>query len=94
MLIRGTRAIQILVGLVMLAGLFLASQAFELATVFFVLDNFLFGIEIEGVQEVGLVSKEEALRRFQETVGLEPTGFPDQPTLAALLRAVRDRMKE
>jgi DNA integrity scanning protein DisA with diadenylate cyclase activity len=41
LLIRGTRAIQILVGLVMLAGLFLASQAFELATVFFVLDNFL-----------------------------------------------------
>jgi uncharacterized protein (TIGR00159 family) len=41
LLIRGTRAIQILVGLVMLAGLFLASQAFELSTVFFVLDNFL-----------------------------------------------------
>jgi hypothetical protein len=35
-----------------------------------------------------------ALREFQEAEGLEPTGFPDQPTLASLLRAVRDRLKE
>lgn len=35
-----------------------------------------------------------ALRTFQEAEDLEPTGFPDQPTLAALLRAVRDRLKE
>lgn len=41
LLIRGTRAVQILVGLVMLAGLFLASQAFQLATLSFILDNFL-----------------------------------------------------
>jgi hypothetical protein len=37
---------------------------------------------------------QSALRRFQEGEGLETTGFPDQPTLAALLRAVRDRLKE
>ena len=41
LLIRGTRAVQILVGLVMLAGLFLASQAFDLATLSFILDNFV-----------------------------------------------------
>jgi uncharacterized protein (TIGR00159 family) len=41
LLIRGTRAVQILVGLLMLAALFLASQAFQLGTLSFLLDNFL-----------------------------------------------------
>jgi diadenylate cyclase len=41
LLIRGTRAVQILVGLVMLAGAYLASQTFQLATISFILDNFL-----------------------------------------------------
>ena len=41
LLIRGTRAVQILVGLVLLAGASLASKAFELATVQWILDNFL-----------------------------------------------------
>ena len=41
LLIRGTRAVQILVGLLLLIGAYLASQAFGLQTLSFVLDNFL-----------------------------------------------------
>ncbi|MEN8181795.1 MAG: diadenylate cyclase CdaA [Myxococcota bacterium] len=41
LLVRGTRAVQILVGLVILAAAFLASQAFQLATLSFILNNFL-----------------------------------------------------
>ena len=40
-LIRGTRAVQILVGLLLLIGTSLVSHAFELTTVEWVLDNFL-----------------------------------------------------
>jgi uncharacterized protein (TIGR00159 family) len=40
-LIRGTRAVQILVGLLLLIGTSLASRAFELTTVEWILDNFL-----------------------------------------------------
>ena len=40
-LIRGTRAVQILVGLLLLIGTSLMSQAFELTTVEWILDNFL-----------------------------------------------------
>jgi uncharacterized protein (TIGR00159 family) len=40
-LIRGTRAVQILVGLLLLIGTSLVSQAFELTTVEWILDNFL-----------------------------------------------------
>ncbi len=40
-LIRGTRAVQILVGLMLLIGTSLASHAFELTTVEWILDNFL-----------------------------------------------------
>ena len=40
-LIRGTRAIQILIGLLLLLGTSLASQAFELNTLQWILDNFL-----------------------------------------------------
>ena len=41
LLIRGTRAIQILVGLIVLIGLSLASEVFQLPTVRLILDNFL-----------------------------------------------------
>lgn len=41
LLIRGTRAVQILVGLMILAGMSLASQAFGLGTVQWILANFL-----------------------------------------------------
>jgi uncharacterized protein (TIGR00159 family) len=41
LLIRGTRAIQILIGLLLLLGTSLASQAFELTTLQWILDNFL-----------------------------------------------------
>jgi len=41
LLIRGTRAIQILIGLLLLLGASLASQAFELTTLQWILDNFL-----------------------------------------------------
>jgi diadenylate cyclase len=41
LLIRGTRAIQILIGLLLLLGANLASQAFELTTLQWILDNFL-----------------------------------------------------
>jgi uncharacterized protein (TIGR00159 family) len=41
LLIRGTRAVQIVIGLLILAGASLASQAFELDTVQWILDNFL-----------------------------------------------------
>jgi uncharacterized protein (TIGR00159 family) len=41
LLIRGTRAVQILIGLMILAGASLASQAFELGTMLWILDNFL-----------------------------------------------------
>jgi diadenylate cyclase len=41
LLIRGTRAVQILVGLLLLIGTSLVSQAFELTTVAWILDNFL-----------------------------------------------------
>ncbi|HTY18894.1 MAG TPA: diadenylate cyclase CdaA [Myxococcota bacterium] len=41
LLIRGTRAVQILVGLMLLAGASLASKAFDLATLQWILDNFL-----------------------------------------------------
>jgi uncharacterized protein (TIGR00159 family) len=41
LLIRGTRAVQILIGLLILAGASLASQTFELDTVQWILDNFL-----------------------------------------------------
>lgn len=41
LLIRGTRAVQILVGLMILAGASLASQAFGLGTLQWILDNFL-----------------------------------------------------
>jgi uncharacterized protein (TIGR00159 family) len=41
LLIRGTRAVQILVGLMLLAGASLASRAFELGTLQWILDNFL-----------------------------------------------------
>jgi diadenylate cyclase len=41
LLIRGTRAVQILVGLLLLAGIYLAAQSFQLATLSFILDNFL-----------------------------------------------------
>jgi uncharacterized protein (TIGR00159 family) len=40
-LIRGTRAVQILIGLLLLLGASLASQAFELTTLQWILDNFL-----------------------------------------------------
>lgn len=40
-LIRGTRAVQILVGLLLLIGTSLVSRAFELTTVEWILDNFL-----------------------------------------------------
>lgn len=40
-LIRGTRAVQILVGLLLLIGMSLVSRAFELTTVGWILDNFL-----------------------------------------------------
>jgi diadenylate cyclase len=41
LLIRGTRAVQILIGLLLLLGANLASQAFELTTLRWILDNFL-----------------------------------------------------
>ncbi|MBW2231939.1 MAG: TIGR00159 family protein [Deltaproteobacteria bacterium] len=41
LLIRGTRAIQILVGLIVLIGLSLASELFQFATVGLILENFL-----------------------------------------------------
>jgi uncharacterized protein (TIGR00159 family) len=41
LLIKGTRAIQILIGLLLLLGANLASQAFELNTLQWILDNFL-----------------------------------------------------
>jgi uncharacterized protein (TIGR00159 family) len=41
LLIRGTRAVQILMGLLLLLGASLASQAFELTTLQWILDNFL-----------------------------------------------------
>lgn len=41
LLIRGTRAVQILIGLLLLLGASLASQAFELTTMQWILDNFL-----------------------------------------------------
>ena len=41
LLIRGTRAVQILVGLMILAGTSLASQAFGLGTLQWILDNFV-----------------------------------------------------
>lgn len=41
LLIRGTRAVQILIGLLLLLGASLASQAFELNTLQWILDNFL-----------------------------------------------------
>lgn len=41
LLIRGTRAVQILIGLLLLLGASLASQAFELTTLQWILDNFL-----------------------------------------------------
>ncbi|MCS5635897.1 MAG: diadenylate cyclase CdaA [Myxococcota bacterium] len=41
LLIRGTRAIQILVGLIVLIGLSLASEVFQLPTVQLILENFL-----------------------------------------------------
>jgi DNA integrity scanning protein DisA with diadenylate cyclase activity len=41
LLIRGTRAVQILVGLVVLIGLSLASEFFQCATVGLILENFL-----------------------------------------------------
>jgi uncharacterized protein (TIGR00159 family) len=41
LLIRGTRAVQILVGLVALVGVLVASEVFQLVTVQLVLDNFL-----------------------------------------------------
>lgn len=41
MLLRGTRAVQILVGLVVLLGVMVASELFPLVTVAFVLENFL-----------------------------------------------------
>ncbi|MDE0884702.1 MAG: diadenylate cyclase CdaA [Myxococcota bacterium] len=41
LLIRGTRAIQILVGLIVLIGLSLASEVFQLSTVRLILQNFL-----------------------------------------------------
>jgi hypothetical protein len=39
-------------------------------------------------------STQAALIRFQQEQGLPRTGLPDQPTLVALLRAVRDRIRE
>ena len=42
LLIRGTRAIQILVGLIVLIGLSLAAEVFQLPTVRLILQNFLF----------------------------------------------------
>jgi uncharacterized protein (TIGR00159 family) len=44
LLIRGTRAVQMLVGLVVVFGAYLASQALELYTLNWVLDNFLSSI--------------------------------------------------
>lgn len=41
LLIRGTRAVQILIGLLLLLGASLASQGFELTTLQWILDNFL-----------------------------------------------------
>ncbi len=41
LLIRGTRAVQILVGLLILLGAFLAAQVFELSTLRWILDHFL-----------------------------------------------------
>ncbi len=41
LLIRGTRAVQILVGLLILMAAFLASQVFELSTLSWILDHFL-----------------------------------------------------
>lgn len=41
LLIRGTRAVQILMGLLLLLGASVASQAFELTTLQWILDNFL-----------------------------------------------------
>jgi uncharacterized protein (TIGR00159 family) len=41
LLIRGTRAVQILVGLLALIGAFLAAQMFELSTTLWILDHFL-----------------------------------------------------
>lgn len=41
LLIRGTRAVQIMIGLLLLLGASLASQAFELTTLQWILDNFL-----------------------------------------------------
>lgn len=41
LLIKGTRAVQILIGLLLLLGASLASQAFELTTLQWILDNFL-----------------------------------------------------
>jgi diadenylate cyclase len=41
LLIRGTRAVQILIGLLLLLGASLLSQAFELTTLQWILDNFL-----------------------------------------------------
>ncbi|MBM4258565.1 MAG: TIGR00159 family protein [Deltaproteobacteria bacterium] len=87
LLIRGTRAVQMLIGLVILFGTYLLSQVLELYTLNWILDNFLTSILL-----VIVVLFQNDIRRALTEVGRNPFfGFKEQsmygPMLEELTRA-------
>ncbi len=67
LLIKGTRAVQMLIGLVVILGLYLCSRLFELNTVHWLLDNFLASIIL-----VIVVIFQNDIRRALTHVGSSP----------------------
>lgn len=80
LLIRGTRAVQILIGLLLLLGASLASQAFELNTLQWILDNFLASAVL-----IVIVLFQADIRRALARVGrgVFPTGASREETQLA-----------
>src|SRR5258708_2684918 len=81
LLIRGTRAVQMLIGLVILFGTYLLSQVLELYTLNWILDNFLTSILL-----VIVVLFQNDIRRALTEVGRNPFfGLKERTTYGLML---------
>jgi diadenylate cyclase len=84
LLIRGTRAVQMLIGLAVLIATYLASQVFELYTLNWILDNFLSSILL-----IIVILFQHDIRRALTQVGRGPFwGVRDRPLYGPVLEQV------
>jgi len=84
LLIRGTRAVQMLVGIVILAALYYAARALEFLTLYWLLGTFLSSIFL-----IIIIIFQRDIRRALTQVGQTTFSRPQEDTVRALLEIVR-----